>query len=361
MRLTPIREVVERPAPFVTVQAEVGHPAEDARQQLDARWTSIRHRLEHEDVPAALVEEIGERLHEPPAAPGQVRRTIVAADGQIVFDDVQAGAVPWPETTDVGLLPDLAGWLAQADRQVSFGLVVADREGADISFHRGLAATREDRTQVHGQDFQITKVPEGDWAQLQYQRSAENAWKRNAEEVADSVRSGIKRHRPDVVVLAGDDRARHLVEEALEGAQVPLVHVEAGGRAAGSSEEALQGAVRRVLADLEARRDQEIAARLLEASGQGAGAARGLDEVLDAFVQGQVERLVLDLEAARELTVDPAEHPGLPLPEGTTGALPADRVLVAAAAATQAELSLLPRELTKGTGVAALLRWDESA
>ena len=39
--------------------------------------------------------------------------------------------------------------------------------------------------------------------------------------------------------------------------------------------------------------------------------------------------------------------------------LPADMVLVAAGAATDTELSLLPAEQTKGAGVAALLRWDD--
>jgi hypothetical protein len=116
-----------------------------------------------------------------------------------------------------------------------------------------------------------------------------------------------------------------------------------------------------VLAELEARRDEEVSERLMEATGQGAGAARGLDEVLDALVKAQVERLVLDLDAAREMTVDPAEHPGLPVPDGAAGELPADRVLVAAAAATQAQLSVLSKEQTRGQGVAAILRWDETA
>lgn len=356
MHLTAVRDLVDRPGPFVTVHAEVGRTTEDALQQLDARWTTIRHALEHEHVDDALIEQIGARLHEQPPVGGPARRTLVAEGGEVVFDDIQAGASSWQETVEVDLLPDLSGWLVQATRQIPFVLVVADREGADIGFHTGLAETTHEDVVVDGDDFPITKVPEGDWAQKQYQRSAENTWKRNAGEVADEVRHRIGDHR--LVVLAGDERACHDIQEALSGLTVPVVHVTGGGRAAGASEEALWSDVRRVLADFEAHDEQDVVDALLERTGQGAGAARGLDEVLEAFVRGQVERLVVDLDAAREMTVDPADHPGLRLPESVAGEVPADRVLLAAAAATDADVAVLPKEQTKGQGVAALLRWD---
>jgi hypothetical protein len=210
---------------------------------------------------------------------------------------------------------------------------------------------------VKGADFGITKVPEGDWKQAQYQRSAENLWRRNAGEVADAVRDLVQQHRPAVVVLAGDVRATGEVERALEGTQVTVVHVDSGGRNPGASEDALWEDVRRVLADLQAHREEDVAGALEERTGQGAGAARGLDAVLDAFVNGQVDTLVLDLDAAREMTVDPAEHPGLALPDNATGPQRADLVLVAAAAATDAEVAVLPKGQSHGQGVAALLRW----
>ena len=359
MRLTAVRDVVDRGAPFVTIHTEVGRPTEDARQQLDARWTTIRHALEHEDVDPRLLAELEERLHEPPPIAGPARRTLVAADGQVVVDEVLAGDPVWPETTDVGLLPDLSGWLTQADRQHPFVLVVTDREGADIGFHPGLAATEADEESVQGEDFYVTKVAAGDWAQKQFQQSAENTWQRNAEEVADHVRSGLRNHPAEVVLIAGDDRARHLVEANLAGIQVPIVQVQSGGRAAGASQEALWQEVRRVLAEIEAHDDQGVIERLAQAEGEGHGAVHGLDAVMSAFVKGQVETLVLDLRATGEMKVDPAHHPGVALPEGAAGELPADRVLVALAAATDAEVTLIPAAEIHGEGVAALLRWDD--
>lgn len=360
MRLNAVHDLFTRPGPFVTVSTEVGRTTEDARQQLDARWTTIRHALEHEDVGGELIDEIGGRLQEPPPVAGPARRTLVAEGGEIVFDDVQAGTTRWPEVVEVGPLPDLTSWLAQGDRQIPFALVVAGREGADIYFHHGVAEPADDEMQVEGEDFGITKVAEGDWKQKKYQQSAESQWKHNAEEVAEELRTLVRTRRPHVVILAGDVRAVSDIETALEGVQVPVLKVDSGGRNPGASDEALWDDVRLVLAEIEARKDQEVTDELLARTGQGTGAARGLGEVLDALVKGQVERLVIDLEATSTMTVDPAEHPGLRLPEGLAGEVPADRVLVAAAAATDAEVSVLPRQQSRGQGVAAILRWDDS-
>jgi hypothetical protein len=360
MNLDALREVFNHEGPFVTVHAEVGRETEDARQQLDARWTTIRHQLEQEGLDEGLIENIGDRLKENPRVPGEARRTIVAAGQEIVFDDVQPGHSMWPETTEVSPLPDLSGWLHQADAQLPFLLVVADREGADVDFYRAATERTAEHQEVHGETLHITKVPQGDWAQKQFQNRSENVWQKNANDVADLVRSVCRSHRPRVVCLAGDERARADITAALDNLDVELVQINAGGRAAGSSQEALWDEVRTALARITADDEQRVADRLLETSGQGRGAARGLQDVVDALVQGQVDRLVLDLEAARDITVRPQDHPVLTLPVTVGQAeLPADRVLVAAGAATDAHLSLLPTAQTKGAGVAALLRWDD--
>jgi hypothetical protein len=359
MNLEALREVFSHQGPFVTVHAEVGRETEDARQQLDARWTTIRQQLEQEGLGQPLIDSIGSRLRENPRVPGEARRTIVAAGDDIVFDDVQPGHSIWPETTEVAPLPDLSGWLHQADAQLPFVLIVADREGADVDFYRAVSQPDPEHREVHGETLHITKVPEGDWAQKQFQNRSENVWKQNAGEVADLVRSVCRSHRPRVVCLAGEERARAEVTTALEGLETELVQIAAGGRAAGASEEALWDEVRVALARIVAADDQQVADRLLESSGQGRGAARGVGDVVDALVKGQVDRLVLDLEAARDMTVRAKDHPGLALPP-TVGDqdLPADRVLVAAGAATDADVSLLPTDQSRGAGVAALLRWD---
>jgi len=256
------------------------------------------------------------------------------------------------------------GWVTLAELAVPFVLVLADRTGADIEVHRAASAPSAARETVTGQTFYITKVAEGDWAQKQFQQTAENAWRDNARLVTEEVRSLVRRHRPRAVLIAGDVRARSAIAADLEARDpvspgVAVLEVEAGGRADGASREALWEEVRDHLTRLSAEADADLAGRLDEARGRGEGAAHGVDEVVDALSQARVERLVLDLGRARESVVKPADHDGLPVPSAAReGEVPADRVLIAAAALTDAELSLLPAGMGRGGGVSALLRWS---
>lgn len=361
MQLGTLQDVYTHSGPYVTVHMDVSRNTEDAPQQQDARWTNARHELERAGVDGALIEQIGERLREPVDVPGEVRRTIVAADGEIVFDEVLAGHPVWPEVVTSGDLPDLSGWLHQADGQIPFLLVVADREGADLDFFRALSKNETTHSEVEGSDLHIHKYQGGGWSHRRFQQRSENQIESNAREVADEIRALVTRHRPRVVVLAGDERARTAIAASLEGIQAEVEQVSGGGRAEGSSEEALWTDVRKVLAQIEATDQQELTGRLEEKWGQGNGAALGIDDVLHALVQRKVDTLIVDLQKAHEITVDPSRFPGLVLPENALDkkALPADQVLVAAGAATDAAIAVLPAEQTKGGGVAAMLRWDD--
>jgi hypothetical protein len=361
MQLNTLKDVYAHDGPFVTVHLDVSRNTEDAPQQLEARWTTARHTLEQEKVDPGLVEQIGQRLQEPTELPGQVRRTIIAADGEIVFDDARIGSSPWPETVTCGDLPDLAGWVHQSDGQIPFLLVVADREGADLELHEALDLGNARHSEVSGETLHLHKYQGGGWSHRRFQQRSENTAENNARQVADEIRSIVTKHKPRAVLLAGDPRPRSVIAESLQGVPCEVHQLESGGRAAGSSEESLREEVAVVLARLEAEDQQEVAGRLEERWAQGAGAVLGVDDVLEALVQGKVETLVVDLQRARDLTVEPARFPGLPIPQqaAVTKELPADQVLVAAGAATDASLVVLPTEQGKGGGVAAVLRWDD--
>ena len=364
MDLTRIRDLLQHDGPFTTVHAEVGRASEDAVQQLEARSRNIRQQLGSAGVDQRVVDEMVDRVSEQTHLPGEVRRTLVASASKVLFDDAQSGHSYWPETVDHGPLPDLAGWLTIADRAVPFVLVVTDRTGADIEAHRALASAGVDRRTVTGADFDIRKVSAGAWAQDHYQQSAEDTWQDNARKVADGVRSLVKSHPARAVFVAGEERARSELVTALDvesalGDSVPLVQIQSGGRAQGASDEAMWDEIRAEVARLEAGADEELANRLEEARGRGEGGASGLEQVLQALAQARVDRLVLDLDVLHEREVRPSDHPGLALPAGVdrSRSVPADRVLVAAAALSGADLSLLPAELSRGGGAAALLRW----
>lgn len=367
MHLDQIRTVLDHPGPYISLHLDVSRATEDARQQLDARWTRTRHELEHQGVTGPVLTELEQRLREPSHLRGEVRRTIVATPDEVVLDEVRAGGTGWPETVAVGPLPDVAGWLAQADGSAPFVLVRADRAGADIEVYLAPGGRVAESTSVDGDTFDLTKLPEGDWAQDKYQQRAENTWHANAVLVADQLRELDARHRPRLVVVCGDVRARSDLADLLSDLRATVAVVDSGGRAAGASDEALWGDVRRLLDEDRARETETLLQELARGTAIAHGVVTGPDRVADALVKGEVERLVLDLEDAHATTVDPADHPGLALPEPvlTAGPLPADQVLVAASALTGAEASLLPHEVSLpqefalASGVAATLRWDD--
>jgi hypothetical protein len=364
MNLTRVRPVFESAGPFVSLHLEVGGATEDALTQRESRWTTARHELERAGIERKLLEDIGHRLLENTHLPGEVRRTIIADQEQVLLDDVQAGHNTHPEVLEHAALPDLSGWLVSEDQATPFVLAVVDREGADIDAYRAITRPPEDSETVTGETFYITKVAPGDWAQKQFQQTAENTWQHNAGLVADAVRHLARSHRPRVVLIAGEVRARAEVTRALESSGTEelgrIVQLESGGRAAGSSTEALWEEANEILREVSAERDAEVEARLAEARGRGEAVATGIDEVLEALAKAQVDRLVVDLDALREKSVKPQQHEGLPVPAGAAAEdQPADRVLVAAAALTGADITILPATMARGGGVSALLRWDD--
>jgi hypothetical protein len=366
MDLAHLRPVYEEPGPYLTFHLDVGRATEDAQAQSDARWTTIRHDLEHARVPAPLVETIEQRLRENTHLPGEVRRTVIAGRDRVLLDDVQVGHNPHAEVVDRGPLPDLAPWLDQEDQALAFVLVVADRTGADIEVHRAVSEAPQHREHVTGETFYISKVAEGDWAQKQFQQTAENTWRHNARLVAETVVRLARGHRALTVLVAGEVRARSEVVDAImreDHGLARVVEIESGGRAEGASADALWHEVYQRLREMVAARDADTVALLDEARGRGTGAATGLTEVLDALAQGQVDTLIADLETVRELTVRPGEHPGLAMPPGIDpdAELPADRVLIASAALTGARVDLVPAAMAHGGGVSALLRWENLA
>ena len=356
MRLQALRPLTNAQGPFVTVHAEVTRSDEHALDRLDALCTTTRHKLEHHKVAEELIADIEGHLRAQPDLDGAVTRTLIAAEGEILLDEVHPGHSAWGDSVEVGPIPDLAPWALAADDEFCFALVLADREGADVELYSapGRLAGEEE---LHGETRDITKVAPGDWAQKQYQRRAENVWAGNAEMVAEELRSLHRAHHPRFVALAGDERARAEITARAEG--LPIRQIEAGGRGAGASRKGVDEELRRLLAEEAAREEVDVMERLARGRSTERGYAEGLQDTAAALARAEVDDLVIDVRRAHELLVTPADHPGLALPPSAleAGSLPADAVLLLAAAATGAELTQLPAEQSGGA-VAALLRWD---
>ncbi len=358
MRTHSLAQVFDQTGPFASVLVDVSQDDEAGAEQRELRVTEALRRLADDGAPEQVLSQLQGLLDEVPDKSAPLARLVVATEAGICLDDNVQERLHTPVAT-WSPLPDIAAWVRLQDASIPFLLVVADREGSDIEVYRASTREPDETTSIHGEQLHIHKVKVGGWAQDHYQNHTEEVWRRNARQSAEvidkHVATGIS-----LVVLAGDERARVEITRAL-GAKAAdcTVQLEAGGRAAGTSREALEAAVADVLRAAVVEHRLSWVRQYQERSGRGDAVSTGAQEVIDAFVIGQVDTLLLDPVHSREETVQPAQHRGLGLGLDAGATVPLDQMLVAAAVRTAADVVVVPGRVLKGAPAAALLRWNQ--
>ena len=335
---------------------DISKDTESGAHELDVRIKNAAGALLSAGAPAEVVTSVTERLAADVDVPAPAGRIVVATDRGVLLDqtvhtEVAAGTATWEP------LPDLAAWIASADRAVSHVLALVDHEGGQIMAGTepfGAPAT------VGEEDPHEQKVRGGGMAHRRMQQTAQNVWQGNAREVATAIQARVREGVP-LVVLAGDPHSRAQVRAELGDPDgVQIVELEHGGRAEDGGDEALHAAVTDVLSEYADSVEGALRSELDERLGQGRGVATGVREIIDAFVQGQVSTVLLDPDTAFVESVTPGEHPGLALSGAAEmDAVPGDRALVAAAVRTGAEVRVLTSDQLRGASAAGLLRWAE--
>jgi hypothetical protein len=177
-----------------------------------------------------------------------------------------------------------------------------------------------------------------------------------AAEIERQVRNG-----PELLILAGDEHSRSLVTKDLpDKISADVVVLDRAGRPVDGGDDALAKDVESALRDAVVGRQLKMVHELKERMGQGHSIAIGIRDVADAFVRGQVDRLLLDPQATADFMLRPSDHPGLPLGIKTADEdLRADQALIAAACMTDADIAVATAGTMAGAPVAALLRWNQ--
>jgi hypothetical protein len=347
------------PGPFASAYVEVSRDQEQGNRVVELGVRAVGEDLAEQGAPPAVVTDLKERLLRSTGQPAPISRCVVATERGVLFDELTRSHHAQPVVT-WGPLPDLAAWLRDANRQIPFVLALVDHEGGDITTYSADDMEPEREASVGEASKHEHKVRGGGWSHLNWQRSAETIWARNAAEVAAEIERQV-RNGPDLVILAGDAHSRSLVTEQLPdtiSAEVGVLH--RAGRPVDGGDDALAAEVESTLRDAVVARQLKLVHELKERIGRGESVAVGVRDVADAFVRGQVGRLILDPEAAAEATLRPSDHTGLALginrpPEE----LRADQALIAAAFMTDAEISVATAATMGAAPVAALLRWDQ--
>jgi hypothetical protein len=359
MKSDRLASVYADPGPFASAYVEVSRDQEQGNRVVELAVRAVCDDLAEQGAPSEVLEAVEGRLMESTGQPAPISRCVVATERGILFDELTRSHHAQPVST-WGPLPDVAAWLRDAYQQVPFVLALVDHEGGDVTSYSADDMGPEREATVGEPSKYEHKVRGGGWSHLNWQRSAETVWARNAAEVAAEIERQV-RTGPDVVILAGDEHSRSLVSEDLpDTITAQLLILDRAGRPVDGGDDALAADVESVLRDVVVARQLRLVHELKERMGRGESFAVGVRDVADAFVRGQVERLMLDPEAAADFMLRPSDHPGLNLGVNAPDwEVRADQALVAAACLTDAEIAVATAATMGGAPAAALLRWNQ--
>jgi hypothetical protein len=376
------------------------HPTgspQESRRQLDLRWRAARESLGRDGADEATLRAIDEAVREAPAHPGPAELAVFASDGTVAFSRSlpvtplrqMASWSPQPHAAD--LLRGIDAVATSGSREAPNALTSLSELGdtgeeirwvrADVD-RTGGTVRSSDGTVValRGEDEFITKVNtmERDriWSVPKFQRAAQVNWDRNSTDVARVISAAVERTDADVIVLAGDIRARQLVIERLPEILVGQVvevehevsvrpHPESRVRSRREPEvhdPVLDAATREAVGTVARGRHSDVLDRFHTGLSHG-NSVRGVEAVCAAARELRIDTLLLSAEpSAVRVWVDPLSPTLLGTSKRDTGAdspawEPADDALVGATAIAGAQSIVVEadRELVDGLG--AILRY----
>ncbi|MFC4903110.1 Vms1/Ankzf1 family peptidyl-tRNA hydrolase [Kocuria oceani] len=362
-------ELFKSTGPWCTVYTDISTGTVDSLHAIDVLPENICRELEQQGASKADLAAVEAAVRPAEGVPDPVCRYLLVRDGTVEIDEVLPGPLAGRGVLEVGEVPDLTPLFRH--RPDDFPYVVAEvgRDGGEICLEYASRARALDEQQIEGETEHLKKFPGGGWSQGRWQRHTEDVWRRNTEQVAEQIDKVVAGSGAQLVVLAGDLRARGLVEEQLSKAARALVSVvDANTRAEGSQSADFAHQVEGRVAEVIAHRQHELLERLAEQRGRpDPTAVSGIEPVVAALQQAQAETLLIDdthLDAEQELLALDAE-PWIAVTESEAvgarvlGRVPADAALVRAAVLTDGRpVFVPPGALPDSTDVAALLRWS---
>ncbi|MFF3322578.1 Vms1/Ankzf1 family peptidyl-tRNA hydrolase [Streptomyces sp. NPDC002889] len=281
MKLSFLNGLYERPGPWASVHLDAGRTDESTPGSRELQAREARSSLRGQGADEATAQTVYEALAGGPGPTGTAGRAVFATSGEVVLDRPLTTRPPSGVDTHWSALPRVAPLLDLAAQEPVCLIAYIDRIGADLELRTPLG--RRSAGQAQGLDRPVHRAGRDEMSESHFQRSVENTWEHNAEEVAKAIAACQEDVRADVIVLAGDARERRSVHRRLPVALQDLtVETEHGGRA--------EGAGTRLLDEDVERAAQEYAQRLTEA---------GMDRFLSAH-EGAAEGVAALVEAARE-------------------------------------------------------------
>lgn len=348
--------------PVATVTLSTGKHDEAGAKEIELRWRSLADQLRSDGVDDATLSTLEVEvtaLTEGPAPEGLV----LVASGETLLLRHELIEPPVRDEASWEALPHVAEVIRQGSRSLPHLIVTVDRLGGTIRRY-GPFSEEVASVGITGGDWPIRKVHPGGWSENRFENAVENQWEANLGAVADDVNRLVKATDVELVVVAGDVRAKQLLEEHLSEAVTALVRqIDRPGDDEPTPE---------VIAEQVLEAAAEVTTSALEearrAIGQGSDGAGGLEEVCRALQRSQVDTLLLGeklLDAGSTLHVGPTPTEVAVsvdgIAEGPVNAARAADALIRAAVATGARVLVAADDALPAPDVVATLRYADAA
>lgn len=370
MRLDFLRPLFDRPGPWASVYLDATRAAENADHEVDLRWRALREELARQGCDDATLQALSDAISTHPSEPGRYGLAAFARRGEIALIETTPAPPPADEA-ELGPLPHTMPLIAQRRAHVPYVRVLADRTGADLDAISAGGVPRH--REVTGSDsFPLRKVHVGGWSHRRYLQAVEEAWKRNADDVAAAAVELAEAIDAQVIVVGGDVRAVQKFSGQLPKRwQERLVRTDAGSRHAGAAESAFDDVTVQAIAETADREVREAIDRYRAQLGDGT-AATGLTAVVTGLQRGQIDTVLLldDPSSTDRLWIDPADATTVSVDDhvlreaGVREPLPvrADAALLRAIAGTGAGLVLVDAgEVELQHGIGGVLRYADGS
>jgi hypothetical protein len=361
-----LTEAVKRPGRWSTVYLDLSNDRENPEGLQESRRRFIRDRLTEHGASDLAAATVSDRLTEPTGLPSPFCRYMLVRDDQVEVEEAIPGTPAGNEVVEVGPVPLIAPLIRSGVEDFAYLVVQVSRDGGDIAVHRTGAFFPESSSTMQGRTDTLHKFKGGGWAHLNMQEHVEEIWKQTQTELSAEIDRLVLEHRPRLMVVAGDIRARGLLLDALaERSRSIAVEYPKDTRSGGADPNALVEFTDQQISELLARDQHDVIDLLHTRLGQPRSAAgTGVRAVVDALRQAQAGTVLLDIDAldgTTLLALDDvpwvAESAEDAISARVIGEVPAAEALIRAALVTDATVLTARSADLGGEPAAALLRW----
>jgi hypothetical protein len=361
-----LTETVRQRGTWSTVYLDLSQDRENPEGLQESRRRSIRDRLIEAGASDEAAEAVFLRLADPNRLPSPYCRYLLVRDSEIVLDEAIPGTPVGEQIVSVGPMPLIAPLVRSGVEDFPYLVVQVSRDGGDIQVRRTGAFFPEASTTLQGRTDSLHKIKGGGWAHLNLQEHVEEIWKQTQTELSAEVDRLVLEHRPRLVIVAGDIKARRLLLDALsERSRSLAVELAKDTRSGGADPSILPEFTGQQVEALLERDRAQLVDLLHTRLGQPHGSASsGVRGVCEALRQAQADTVLLDVAALEgEELVALDDVPWVAGSEddaasaGVIGRVPAAEALTRAALVTDATVLEVASIDLGGEKAAALLRW----